>query len=472
MEKRDVRSIITPSRLDVFTKTAFVRGQLSGEGERWASLLYSQYLDCIEPKNGFSENGTKFSLEDYVKDFRSLIESLRTHGFDCKFGCIPIGSDGIVNGSHRTAASLVMGLQVCVEESHEKNQKYDYKFLREVDLNPDLIDAVILDYCNQFSNIKILCLIGCEKNKFDEIVLGLEKTNKIIYTQEIELSNIGARRIIQILYGLNDWWSEDLIEPLFLERFSTNKKKISFIFFHEESLEKVFGLKAKIRQNLHPGISFKTIHSTDNQVESIRVAQCVLNANSVHYLNNAPIGSENNLSGILTSEFSKMPKLNRDKLVVVGSSVLEMYGIRQAADIDVIHADSESELIQKSKVVSSHNKEYRFFPLDISDLINDPRLYFYSNGVKFMSLSILLFFKLNRYENKDIEDVKNVLDYKFGASLYSQKRTQGLAIRKRRGLIVRKKVEGIISFLPDSWEIPIKSIYIKSRKYLKLFISR
>ena len=449
-----------------------MRGQLSGEGERWASLLYSQYLECIEPKNGFAENGTKFSLEDYVKDFRSLIEALRTHGFDCKFGCIPIGSDGIVNGSHRTAACLVMGLEVCVEESLEKNQRYDYKFLRNIGLNPDLIDAVILDYCNQFENIKVLCLIGCEKNKFEEIVSGIEKTNKIIYTQELELSNIGARRIIQILYGLNDWWSDDLIEPLFLERFSTNEKMISFVFFHEDSLEKVFELKAKIRQNLPSRTSFKTIHSTDNQTESIRVAQCVLNANSVHYINNAPIGSENNLSIILASEFSKMPNLNYDKVVVVASSVLEMYGIRQAADIDVIHADSESEFIQKSKVLSSHNEEYKYFPLHISDLINDPRLYFYSNGVKFMSLSTMLFFKLNRYEDKDIEDVKNVLDYKMGASLYNKKRTQGKAIRKRRGLIVRRKVEKIISFLPNSWEMPIKSIYIKSRKFFKLFISR
>ena len=73
-ENVGAQSLITASRLDVFSKVDFVQTYLNGYQSSWAKSIYRGFLSASRPDGKFDENGSKFSLEDYERDFIQLIE--------------------------------------------------------------------------------------------------------------------------------------------------------------------------------------------------------------------------------------------------------------------------------------------------------------------------------------------------------------------------------------------------------------
>ena len=464
--KKKPTELISSNRLDVFTKTALARALISKQNLIWPRNVYLEYLRRIEPKGGFSEDQRKFSLKDYEKNFEQLVESVTERGFDKNISKIPMGTLGITNGAHRLAVCLALGTNPEILESGESDHIYDYRFMKSVGFDDDFLDFTVLEYLKYSSRVKVICLMGISNTQSNEILSEVHGMASVIFAKEIFLSRIGGRRIVKTLYGDNSWWEEELLENLYLERFSDHNSLITCIFVDEEDIDKVVEVKNRIRLKYANSIYSKKIHSTDNSYETIKLGQAVLSKSSIHFLNNAPIGSESRIIEMVDEFFDRHSFFHKDKIVFDSGTILEMYGIRESSDIDYITIE-EQEIPKDFQIkFDCHNSEYRKFPIAISELVNNPSCFFYCNGYKFMDLSVVSLFKSLRSEIKDHEDLRKILELNKNNSIYATVKQQGKAIKHRRRLIVRAFVDSILGYFPNWLAKVIREIYKQVRRQI------
>jgi hypothetical protein len=440
--------LISPNRLDVFTKTSLARGMHQKKLSNWGRTVYREYLKKIEPKDGFSEDGIKFSLEDYELSFASLFESIRKDGFNAKFGAVPMGKQGITNGAHRLAICLAMGIDIDVSDSSEKDHNYDYQFMKSIGYDSEFLDFTVSEYLFYSKNVKIICLMGINSKIANEILSEIHSITSVLFAKEFQVTRIGGRRIIEILYGHNDWWTEELFENLYLERFSDVDSNMTCIFLDEQDNEKVVEIKNSIRSKYSGDIYPKKIHSTDNYQETKMLSQTILSRSALHFINHAPLGSENRTLELINDFFTEFPNLDKEDFVFDSGTVLEIYGLRQTSDLDFITVSNQKIDLKKNNYIDCHNSAYVKFPISINDLIFDPISYFYHNGFKFMDLRFVTLFKSLRGEPKDFDDLKLIQNIETRSMIYSSSKNQGKALKRRRKLIVRTFVDRGLLFFP------------------------
>lgn len=455
-------NLISANRLDVFTKTPLVYAWANDLDDAWGRELYATYMLATRPPGGFSENNSKFSLVDYIQSFRTLFESIQENGFDAKVGAIPVGEKGITNGAHRLAAALVLGEKVVGDSSTEADHNYGFKFFQSVRIPEVFVDATVTEYLNYANRTTVFCAMGITTGLAGKIQKELDQAGfDTIYVKAIKLSEIGQRRLMKVLYGLNDWWTAELYESLSMERFN-NQDSSYFFFVKSQTTEREIHFKSQIRNQHFDNFSFKKFHSTDNKEETIRVADCILNKNSFLVLNEAPIGSEERL----ITEISNHPylsTLNPRNFAVDGSANLEIIGLRKARDIDFIEIEKNlSEVMPHS---SSHNSEYRSLPISPTKLITDPRNYAVIDGYRFVSIPQTIAFKAHRGEGKDLLDISGLCGRSVSTHVYGDRNDRKIIIFLRFRLLMRRRVNRAIAPLPDGVQAIIRRIYVRVRDF-------
>ena len=174
------------------------------------------------------------------------------------------------------------------------------------------------------------------------------------------------------------------------------------------------------------------------------MAQSVLNRNSVHYLNNSSLNADSPILAKI-SEAAEKGKLSIGDYCLVGSSVMELYGIRRARDIDIV---SNKTSYSKSSIcgLDIDAVEHRDSHPTYSFLNSDPRFFFWVNGIKVMSLDSLVTFKLNRGTPKDRNDLEMIFNFLSGKAFHFSKRQKTRVTR--RSLKIRAFAL-LDDFLPD-----------------------
>ena len=128
--------------------------------------------------------------------------------------------------------------------------------------------------------------------------------------------------------------------------------------------------------------------------------------NSLHYIfNGYPFKYANTLTSILKfRDLLSVQHTSIEDYLVDSSSVLSLYGIRQANDLDYLTTSIDN--IESVKGIDEHGDDQKiFYSTPISDLIYDHNHHFYFCNMKFLSLRDLLLFKQTRYkQNGDIKD--------------------------------------------------------------------
>lgn len=394
-------TLISHTRLDILSRLPLAKMFIREETiDPWAIELYREFLRATTPSLKFSENGTKFSITDYMQEFRTLVGSLQINGFDSKISTIPLGKKGIQNGAHRVAAALALGLEVTTEDSEEQEQIYDWSYLKRIGLKDIYCDYLLYLYTMLKPSTLAFLLSDLEDSTIRRIERHLRDADIFVGSKSLTLSQIGARRLVTAAYEHNDWWQPKFSETMTLERFSslssTNKAHLIIIDLPINSRPR------KIKEHLRsllPGDSFeRLIHGTDTHEETVTLAQFALNRNSLQFNNLSPIGSEKRI----LSELKVSGREWMKDVAIDGSSVLEVFGIRQANDLDYVALDAK---VTADKGLDLHNLEYRNYPFSYDPVLLDPRLHFYISGFKFASLGTVIHQKSFNVNEKNINDL-------------------------------------------------------------------
>ena len=413
----------------------------------------------IEPSSGFSQDESKYSLKDYYKSYRELFESIKNNGFD-ESRPLPHGKYGIVNGSHRVAITSVLNQNVSITHTNDLDHNYDFNFLNKIGLNDIYKDAMISEFLQIHKNIRVYCLFGLPEKVNRDIYDFIVSKRKLIYYKQVQLSQTGQRRLMKILYGRNTWWKNELMETLSYERFTKSFDSAVFVFMESKTIDEEILFKKTVREKFLNGLLHKKVHSSDTAEETTDISEVILNRNSINYLNVAPLDAENSVIDKINKEL-RNSEIDLKDVVIDGSLILEMYGLRKANDLDFTLTEN---LWMHGGSKQSHNHEYDLQFIKPIDLSQDPRCHFYHNNLKFMSLPALITFKIFRGEKKDFDDIKLVVDNINTLPLQLDLHSRRRALNFRRMLILRKKVEFFLEFFPNPISKAIKLVYRRIRK--------
>ena len=467
-ENVSAESLITASRLDVFSKVDFVQTYLNGYQTSWAKSLYRGYLSASRPNGKFDENGSKFSLEDYERDFIQLIESCKKNGYQSSISRIPMTNNGIVNGAHRLAAALCLNLEVSTEAVDEEDQIYDYRFMNRIGLSSIYRQHMAWNLISNRLDSRVILLTNLNDEVEKKVVQGIREFAEIVTVERINLTKTGERRLMELAYGHNDWWKPQFRESMVSERFSSGDNFCTAVFTIGSDVSRAQEQKLNIRKLLGSGHFDRQIHGSDYFSDTITLAEVLLNRNGVHFMNTAPIDSETRIFDLLGG--CKIFEDTADLQIpwcIDGSSILEMYGIRKARDIDFVAMDVENVPREIRKIGDNHISEFSKYPLGLEEVILDPRLHFRYKGNKIMSLSTLTFIKSNLLDVKAVEDINLISKfYEFGGPIYMDADLRNKARLWRVELFLNSVLTRATSPLPERLRNSLKSAFSRIRSQL------
>jgi len=411
----DPQDLLTPQRFDIVAKLIYAQHRLLGIKSNWAERLYVNHLKVF---NGFFEpDGTgKIGIDAFKESFYQILRTVKEHGFDDTKSLIPVGRDNIIlDGSHKIAACLLYDKKVTGLLCDAQAFEYDYRFFRHYTrhvssgLAAKWADAMAFEYCRLKDNTFVATVFPSAIGKEDQLQRILEGHGKIVYAKDVHLFNQGPFLLMRQMYKGEEWlgsWSNN---------FAGAQQKAGLCFQGNGPM-KVFILETDGPLSLSEAkneirdlykIGNHSIHINDTHEETIRLAQILLNDNSIDFLNRAMPCYYQIFDALFEyfKDWLKRSELDNEYFCVDGSSVMAVYGIRSARDLDFLHF-GHPDLSTGHPLVSSHDSEIDHYTTTRDDIIFNPENHFYYDGVKFASLEIIRAMKEKRGEAKDIRDVK------------------------------------------------------------------
>jgi hypothetical protein len=443
-ERVDALSLLSPRRIDILTRYRFMQAMSQAISPSWGIEMYREYLERCNLKSGYVD-GHKTSFEHYLSDFSSLFISLKENGFQDNEHPIPV-VDGIpINGAHRTAACIALKIHPRIEEVDEPRYQQTYEYLESIGYPKDFIDDVSLAYVELKTTTRFLMLVGGVQYEHEHFKKTLCDLFQIVGHSQFRVSLSGQSNLIKTMYSDNDWWEDSYIEGFKSLRFTGgdawNLATIVFI----DTLEDLVQVKEDLRKKILVDDAFKRrIHGSDNHFQTLQMAQSVLNRNSIHYLNNSSLNASLPILAKI-SKAAEKGKLAIGDYCLVGSSVMELYGIRSARDIDMVsNKTNDSKFSMHGLDIDA--VEHRDSHPTYSFLNSDPRFFFWVNGIKVMSLDSLVTFKLNRGTPKDRNDLEMIFNFLSGETFHFSKKQK---IRVNRKSLKVRAYTLLDGFLPD-----------------------
>lgn len=400
---------LTSNRFDLAFKLMFLNAIRRGEEDVFSVQAYKEHIRALT-LGSFKEFGAedvKNSIEAYKNVFKELYKDIATNGFDANKSIIPLSINGsIINGAHRSSISIFLNKEAEVVKTNLPAHTYNYRYFLDRKVDQQIVDAAAVTFIENSNNTYVAFIwprAGRYDTKLDDLIPN------IVYSKEIELNANGAHNLLSQIYYGEEWLGtkENNFKGVKNKQVECFKTYSPFrvVAFQADSLSEVISIKENIRDVFSVGKH--SIHITDDQTESIRVARTIFNDNGIHFLNYSKPNKFMD-TFIKINEFKKFLRnneINSDDVILDSSIVLSVYGLREAADIDYLSC-SEKQVKSLDNGIESHDSELVYYKKKKVDLVYNPLSYFYFEDIKFISFESLYLMKKIRSEIKDINDCK------------------------------------------------------------------
>tara|TARA_R110002096_G_scaffold410195_1_gene609774 strand:+ start:17 stop:2599 length:2583 start_codon:yes stop_codon:yes gene_type:complete len=409
--------LMRANRFDIAAKTLYARNFLKGTGSRFAKDLYLQHLKVW---NNFQEQKPiKTKSEDFTNSFQSLLNSIRTNGFDESQGKIPVINGTLINGAHRAASCIVLEKKLDTYEADISEGQFlcDYQYFKnKTDFAPEgleqkFLDEMAIEFCKNKNNLYTISLFPSHDEPVGNLLSIIKQGYNIIYDKEVALAQSGKINYIHNLYYKENWiGTKSNNYPGVLEKSKycfSKGNTLRVVLVEENNVDNLLYLKDKLRSVCNVGKH--SVHINDTQEETWRIATSVFNDNSIDLLNKRKFSETPNFDRYFSNyaEIIKHRSDNED-FCIDSSAVLSAYGLRDCRDLDFLHLNNLRGIAQD---IDCHNPESHHYRVDKNEIIYNPALHFYLHGIKFASLSTVKEMKLFRAEEKDLFDCELIEDF-------------------------------------------------------------
>ena len=453
MKTKSIDLFLKQRRMDLIFKYLFVA--------KPSDFTRQAYLENIRAFNGFcedcpSDGNPKTSPDDFINGYETLIQTLKSEGFNNDCGSVPIGKNGeILDGAHRLSVCAFLDLDIDAVNTDSSLSYWDYSYFRAKGMRNDMMDYGALEYVKLNPNAYIVNLQPVTKTEKDNFVVDiLEKYGFVYYKKDCWVSFNGLVNLKKIYYGSS--WEKATWIGTSDNGFSgakdhaacsMGKNPMRVFVFVCDSIENVKKAKEEIRELY--GIGNHSVHINDTHEEAVCLAENYFNENTLFQLNTRPYQFHDDVFekhiGYLKTECAKN-HISIDNICGAGSTPLNVFHIRRSRDLDYLTIDKGC--LPENEVISSHNKYQDFYPHPIQDIITNPAYHMYYDGMKFISLEVHYAMKRKRHEvPKDVLDckkAKTVMVYKRMMDKICQSRVcrKGLSKKQHKMVMLLYKYIG------------------------------
>lgn len=417
IESKDAEDLLVPERFDLLAKYLYVKYYVEDIQTEFAKKLYLKHIELF---NGFYEadGSNKMGPDKFIAAFNKVIDSMQQNGFETQYP-IPYNNDKVIlDGAHRLATALYFGYSINCVKATVKSKSYDYKFFESLGLDVSHMDAMVMEYIKLKKEKLYLVFIwptsgGGKKDALDKV---LKKYGKKVYQKAVNLSTNGSVNLIRKIYKSEDWLGS------YKDGFIGAKNKAQWCFegTHPldvilfESDENMILMKDEIRDIFK--VNKHSVHITDTHEEVKELSGLLFNKNSLEWLNISIPRSFSWFEKLISHYKTWLSEktFNKEQFCVDGSASLSAFGLRTARDLDFLYSGNRN-VGTGFKEIDCHNSRFENKG-QIDEIIYNPENYFHYNSLKFLSLEQLLEFKVNRGEEKDLEDIELIKDLRKGKS--------------------------------------------------------
>ena len=410
------------TRFDIAIKYLYGLSLKQGWNTNYYRNMYSRHIKIWNNYNEY-DNPLKNSEADYLQSFATLLNSIKADGFKQDLPPVPICRNRYpLNGAHRIAACMLYDKDVlCMEGEDRIDGQLDcsWSFFAQRDLYGRLeqtyADRAAIEFANKKKNSRMVIVYpsAVKMGRLGEVEKIITQYGGLIYYKDVALNTNGAINIMRELYHKEEWAEANhgmgyenkarlcFPAPKLFGRITP--ARVYLLDFEEPA--NTVDLKNEIRSIYK--IGKHSIHTNDTHEETIRLAKCFFNTNSIHFINNAKRSYCENFEHLLAelTGWINQNRLDIDNFCISAGSVLTAYGIKSCKDLDYLHFDQHQ--YPGNQLIQSHN-DYgaNLYHTHRDDIIFNPDNHFYRFGIKFSSLSVVKKLKLARKEDKDIKDLR------------------------------------------------------------------
>jgi hypothetical protein len=370
-----------------------------------------------------------------------------------------------------TQASLTMSAVSGDTKRHDTQcRRLDSEFHRLIGFSDDDVRDLILDYSHLTKRPRYIVLFDERDVVGGEVAKQLSVRGRILDRVEIDLTQDGLFRFIHNAYELMDWFDLSLVPALVRSKTDNKNKKILYscsVYIYEPiGDQSAHEIKLDVRAHVESlGKNGSLIHGSDNWEDTQHILDLVLSEPGRHFLNNAPYMSEASLLERLNFDDGAVRVIGlKSERVIVGSSILELYGFRRARDVDYVSHHSVARELDWGNRAGTYLGSNSIL---LDEALHHPRYQFRLQGRKFQSLTAYCLLQEERALTKKGRD-----DFRMAASLLTkEKKTLALRVRLLRrqirwGFIMAPLgwYHQVAAWLPEFIKAPLRPILARLRK--------
>lgn len=466
LEHVDPKRISSSGRLDIMVRYLLFKELAYGNVSDKTLSLYSRTIlsrsGAIELQDYYSPDEKK-GIQKHLEVAKELLESIKTNGFEEKY-YVPIGKDfGLYNGAHRMAAAMALNENVWIRTLGEQGIKdMDFQWFINNGFSWEDQIRVLRAYADIHEDCGIFVLYGTVEEQWSYILKQIEKMFVVVGNIELDFSNdyIAFENLIHDIYM--DYNKNSVIErKIELLKFARLAVKVVLVSDEknpEKNLyEEIIKVKNEIRNGLqfeYPNEAYITLHASDSKEEFKELKQIVLSVNNLKYLHMRFMRSVRKEFLLWINDFKKFCMnngINVEDTCIVGSSPLEVLGIRESTDIDIVvspelrnkYGDGVTHLTSNLDIATrNYVRNYQNVKIYDEQLIYDDNQHFIFMGCKFANVDSVKYRKQHSDRDKDIRDVRRIEIFEEYYKFFDNKKILQEQIDielRRRGLKGEKK---------------------------------
>jgi len=431
--------LVSPSRLDLVCKYLYFRELNSTSEPRssHAAHLYQKHIAIrtggVEPPDPFYNGPSaapKQSVDDYERQAKMLLDSLRSHGFEPD-APVPYFADGTLgNGAHRVSAALALDMPIFARLQEGRGTSWGFKWFVENGFTTDELQRLLYAYAHlKADRVAIFVCYSPARQYWDSFVSTIAKAFYLVGHVDIAVeSELDMYEVVHDFYAT--------LEPL-SSTGVINRKALLLAMAKPLSLrvvlaewrgdgDDVYEIAADVKnicretaRDVVAPESYLGVHAGSSQAETLNLAHVLLSANNLRQL-------RLRRSAGVRAEFLKWladcrdvclrSAIALDDICVVGSSPLEVIGVRPSTDIDFTlksnyrkarYGSGVTHLAPSLDIVTEGYHRHRDRPaICDDDLIDSPDYHFMFRGLKFANPEIVLEQKDVYRRDKDVRDIE------------------------------------------------------------------
>lgn len=421
--------LFTFKRFDLVLKACYAKALISGVSENSAIDWRDLYIRHIYLRTKGKEPGNflKRSLIDYDEVFSSLLRAIKEHGFD-PLKSVPIAIDGgLLNGAHRISAAMALGLQKIPVVISKKGCgiEWDINWFIHHGFNNHEIHELIYNWVlNTSCKPYIAILWPTVHEHWTEITDYISSKVEIVFSKTMSFNSVGLQEFVKDVYSVEqpaDFSDNISNKAEFLTRFGSNVK-ILLLDNQNDFCEKIKNDVREQYRHLSIQDPLSIIHVSDTTQELYHLNRMLFHYETCVFLQSRTIALTDNVATWIKELKLILPKLEVPYLEVcgVGGTVLNIYGIKKADDLDVtvtnkirnaIFSDSATCIDKNIDVVAKNYFRTIGYSVPDDTLIFDRSMFVYVRGLKFANIDVVRKRKMFSLRNKDFKDLALIGEY-------------------------------------------------------------